>query len=66
MLGPRQEDGVRLLAAVLFGEVAVVELDEAMQGKVLLSGGEVDDESGWDVVEGVEFVGLAESDHVPD
>lgn len=49
-----------------FWEVAVVELDEAVEGKIFLASGEIDDEGGGDVGEGVEFVALAEGDHVPD
>lgn len=51
---------------IFIGEVAVIKLDEAVQGEVLFAGGEVDDEGGGDVVEGIELVGLAEVDHVPD
>lgn len=57
---------MHLGATELFWKVAVVKLDEAMKREVLLSSGEVDDESGGDVVECVEFVGLAKVDHVPD
>lgn len=66
VLAPGQEDGVHLGATELFGQVAVVELDEAVKREVLLPGGEVDDEGGGDVAECIELVGLAEVDHVPD
>jgi hypothetical protein len=49
-----------------FRQVAVVEFDKAMEREIFLASGEIDDESGWDVSEGVEFVTFAEGDHVPD
>lgn len=51
---------------VLLGYVSIIELDEAVQREVLFAGGEVDDEGGRYIVESVEFVRLAEVDHVPD
>lgn len=61
-----EEDGKGLLAFEAFGDVSVVELEEAVEGHVLLASGEVDDEGGGDVAEGVEFVRLAEVEHIPD
>lgn len=50
----------------LFWNVSIIKLDESMQSKVFLTCGEIDDKGCRDVRESVEFIGLAEVDHVPD
>lgn len=45
--------------------ISVVELEETMQSYVLLSCGQIKDESGGNVSKCIEFVGLTKVDHIP-
>jgi hypothetical protein len=51
---------------IYFWNIPVVKFDKAVKGKIFFPRGEIDYECCGDIRKGIEFIGLAKVDHIPD